>query len=204
LKILDYSEKDELTGLLNRKTFESAFAHLTRIESPSRPGAIQFERVERRRAADPLKPRWLAVMDIDFFKSINDRFGHSRGDDVLAQMARLMRDSFRETDRLFRSGGEEFVVILEPTDARYVRGILERFRTLVEDHEFTQVRAVTISMGYTRVAPGENGAVAFHRADEALYAAKRAGRNRVICYEEMAGGRIPPAETPVDADASMG
>jgi diguanylate cyclase (GGDEF)-like protein len=203
LKILDYSEKDELTGLLNRKTFDATFALLTRIEAPSRANAAPFVRVERRSPADPLQPRWLAVMDIDFFKRVNDRFGHPCGDEVLARMARLMGDSFRESDRLFRCGGEEFVVILEPTDGRYVGGVLERFRALVEAHDFPQVGAVTVSMGYTRVADGDHGAAAFRRADEALYAAKRQGRNRVICYEDLVNGGLLPASAPEAAEATV-
>ena len=201
LKILDYSEKDELTGLLNRKTFDAAFAHMTRIEAPRRIGAVQFERIERRRPADPHQPRWLAALDIDFFKRINDRFGHLCGDEVLVLLARLMRASFREADRLFRSGGEEFVIMLEPTAEEYVPGVLERFRAVVEAHDFPQIGSVTISMGYTRVAAGDDGAAAFRRADEALYAAKRQGRNRVICYEELAGGDVFLATTAVEADA---
>jgi diguanylate cyclase (GGDEF)-like protein len=186
LSLLDDSEKDELTGLLNRKTFDAAFGRLTPIEAPRRTSALQFERIDRRRPADPAQPRWLAIMDIDFFKRVNDRFGHARGDEVLAAMARLMRDSFRESDRLFRCGGEEFVVILEPTDARYVARILERFRRLVETHDFAGSGPITVSMGYTSVAADDDCAAAFRRADEALYAAKRRGRNQVISHEELA------------------
>jgi diguanylate cyclase (GGDEF)-like protein len=188
LDVLADSETDELTGLLNRKTFDAAFNRLTPLEAPRRTGAARFQRLDRRRPADPAQPRWLAVMDIDFFKRINDRFGHARGDEVLAAMARLMRDSFRESDRLFRCGGEEFVAILEPTDGRYVRGILERFRRLVEAHDFAGIGLVTMSMGYTRIAADDHRADALRRADEALYAAKRQGRNQVISYEELAAG----------------
>jgi diguanylate cyclase (GGDEF)-like protein len=192
LKILDYCEKDELTGLLNRKTLDDAFRRLTRIEAPGRDGAIQFERFDRRRPLDPVQPRWLAVVDIDFFKRVNDRFGHSCGDEVLAAVARLMSNSFRESDQLFRCGGEEFVAILQPTDPRYVRGILERFRVLIETHEFPGVGAVTVSIGYTRLAADDDGALAFSRADGALYAAKRRGRNRVICDGESSDAADRP------------
>jgi diguanylate cyclase (GGDEF)-like protein len=191
LNILDDGEKDELTGLLNRKTFDASFGRLTPIEAPGRASVAEFERVDRRRPADPAQPRWLAVMDIDFFKRINDTFGHPRGDEVLAAMARLMRDSFRESDRLFRCGGEEFVVILEPTDGQYVRGVLERFRRVVEAYDFPGVGLVTVSLGYTRVAAGDHRTTAFRRADEALYAAKRQGRNRVIYYEDLGSGPSP-------------
>ncbi len=190
LENLDYSESDELTGLLNRKTFDASFALLTRIEAPARAGAVPFERIERRRPVNPEEPRWLAVMDIDFFKRINDRFGHAGGDEVLVAVAQLMRGSFRQADRLFRCGGEEFVIILEPTQMQYVGGVLERFRAIVENHAFPHIGAVTVSVGYTCVGPGDTGATAFRRADEALYAAKRQGRNKVICYEELPGDAL--------------
>jgi diguanylate cyclase (GGDEF)-like protein len=190
LENLDYSESDALTGLLNRKTFDASFALLTRIEAPTRAGAVPFERIERRRAVNPDEPRWLAVMDIDFFKRINDRFGHTGGDEVLVAMAQLMRGSFRQADRLFRCGGEDFVIILEPTQMQYVGGVLERFRAIVENHAFPHIGAVTVSVGYTCVGPGDTGAAAFRRADEALYAAKRQGRNQVICYEELPGDAL--------------
>lgn len=201
LDVLDYGESDELTGLLNRKTFDAAFAHLTRIEAPGRPCAVPFVRVERRRPTSPDQPRWLAVLDIDFFKRVNDRFGHPCGDEVLVLVARLMRASFRESDRLFRCGGEEFVAILEPTEAQYVGGILERFRAAVEAYAFPRVGCVTVSVGYTRVAPRDNGLAAFRRADEALYAAKRQGRNQVVCCEDMPVAALAQANAQGAADA---
>ena len=132
-------------------------------------------------------------MDIDFFKRINDRFGHARGDEVLAAMARLMRDSFRESDRLFRCGGEEFVVI-SGADRRTIcrRGFSSVFARLVETHDFPASAPVTVSIGYTSVAADDDCAAAFRRADEALYAAKRQGRNQVISHEELANASFSP------------
>ena len=184
LDILDYSENDELTGLPNRKTFDAAFDHMTRIDAAPRADIVQFERIERRRPVAAGEPRWLAVVDVDFFKAINDRFGHAGGDAVLVALARLMRNSFRQTDRLFRCGGEEFVILLEPTPARFVPAILERFRAKVEACAFPQAGAVTVSVGYTAIGPDDDGLTAFRRADEALYAAKRQGRNRVVCSDD--------------------
>jgi len=199
LNILDYGENDELTGLLNRKTFDASFAHLTRIEQPNRPCAIPFVRVERRRPVGADQPRWLAVLDIDFFKRVNDRFGHSCGDETLVLLARLMRASFRESDRLFRCGGEEFVAILEPTEAQHAGAVLERFRAAVEAYAFPGAGHVTVSVGYTRVASDDDGLAAFRRADEALYAAKRRGRNQVVCFEEL--GSADASEPLTDAKA---
>jgi len=203
LNILDYGENDELTGLLNRKTFDAAFAHLTRIEAPSRPCAIPFVRVERRRPAGTDQPRWLAVLDIDFFKRVNDRFGHSCGDEALVLLARLMRASFRESDRLFRCGGEEFVAILEPTEAQHAGGVLERFRAAVEAYAFPRAGHITVSVGYTRVAPDDDGLAAFRRADEALYAAKRRGRNQVVCFEELGSADVSEVPTGIKAGSRL-
>jgi diguanylate cyclase (GGDEF)-like protein len=203
LKILDYSEYDELTGLLNRKTFDGSLAHFVQ-EDARRPGyAAPFKQSSARRPPGPDQHAWLAVLDIDFFKRVNDRFGHLYGDEVLILLARLMRASFREADRLFRCGGEEFVVILAPTEAAFAESVLERFREAVEAFDFPQVGRVTVSIGYTLVTPGDNGLTAFGRADEALYVAKRQGRNQVLSYESLITEGVLHNKTLVGADVEM-
>ncbi len=174
---------------------------MTRIEAPRRSHA-RFNMSASSAAARStrINPRWLAALGRRLFQahqrplrpSMRRRSARLAG----AADARL----FREADRLFRCGGEEFVVILEPTAEEYVPGNSGALSAaVVEAHDFPQVGSVTISMGYTRVAAGDDGAAAFRRADEALYAAKRQGRNRVICYEELAGGDVFPATTAVEA-----
>jgi diguanylate cyclase (GGDEF)-like protein len=200
---LDYSENDDLTGLPNRKTFDASFTHLPAIVASGCAATPAFERIERRRPINAELPRWLAVLDIDFFKRINDRFGHQCGDKVLIVLAQLMRTCFRSADRLFRCGGEEFVIILEPTAAKHVPAVLERFRAQVEAHDFPQVGTVTISIGYTRVALDDSGLSAFQRADRALYAAKRQGRNQVISHEEMDDHAVFPPKVLVELDAMI-
>jgi diguanylate cyclase (GGDEF)-like protein len=190
LRILDYSENDELTGLLNRKTFDDYFGRLVQPRAQSQKGVIPFERIENRRPRNPDQHPWLAVVDIDFFKRINDRFGHLYGDEVLVLLARLMRCSFRETDRLFRCGGEEFIVILESTEAAYAEKVFENFRAAVEIFQFPQVGRVTVSIGYTCIIPGDNGSDAFGRADQALYIAKENGRNQVRSYENLIANSV--------------
>ncbi|WP_158816528.1 GGDEF domain-containing protein [Methylocapsa sp. S129] len=203
LRILDYSEYDELTGLLNRKTFDGSLANFVRVDAPSLDFADPHDRIGGRRAANPDQQAWLAVLDIDFFKRINDRFGHLYGDEVLILLAQLMRSSFREADRLFRCGGEEFVVILAPTEADFAESVLERFRRIVEGADFPQVGRVTVSIGYTGVTSRDNGLTAFGRADEALYVAKRQGRNQVQCYEHLVTGGILQDRTLISADVEM-
>lgn len=182
LSILDDSERDTLTGLLNRKTFDNNIAKIT----SSYRNADDGKKIPlRRRHSNPNWSHWLAVIDIDFFKSVNDRFGHLYGDEVLLLLSRIMEKSFRHNDRLFRFGGEEFVVVLEPASYENAWNVLERFRKAVEGYEFPQVGKVTVSVGFTHIRADEIPASVVGHADEALYYAKQNGRNRVCSYEKL-------------------
>jgi len=209
IKLLDYSELDTLTRLLNRKTFDETFDRLLMVSSADEPDD-GFE--DRRGHLEEGSPAWLCVVDIDHFKRVNDSFGHLFGDEVLLRMGDLMRKTFRGGDRLFRFGGEEFVVILNATDESLAAKSFNRFRTSVEKHEFPQVGKVTCSIGFTAVTKMDVPTDVVGRADEALYYAKEHGRNQVCCYERLvAEGAIAQpvaAEAPVaddfDIDALFG
>jgi diguanylate cyclase (GGDEF)-like protein len=195
--LLDYSEQDTLTGLLNRKTFDAVFARRIAQRSVGERASRMIQLIGRRRNALPHESPWLAVVDIDFFKRINDKFGHLFGDEVLLLTARLMRNCFRGSDTLFRFGGEEFLVLLSPTDEAGANVALERFRKQLEDYDFPQVGHVTVSIGYSRAAQGDNPTVSFERADDALYYAKQNGRNQVRGYEALvAAGALEPKVSP--------
>jgi diguanylate cyclase (GGDEF)-like protein len=175
LALLDYGELDSLTGLLNRKTFESHFEKLR----------------QRREGPAPEDPSWLALIDIDRFKSINDGYGHLFGDEVLLLISQLMRRSFRGSDQLFRFGGEEFVVLLDQASEPGAQIVLERLRASIEAYPFPQVGHVTISVGYTRIDSRDVGTTCVERADAALYYAKSHGRNNVQnCETLVAEGAI--------------
>ncbi|WP_136414212.1 MULTISPECIES: GGDEF domain-containing protein [Oxalobacteraceae] len=179
--ILDYSERDSLTGLLNRKTFDEKFSKLlscAMLESTPK------DQQERRHQHDGNIKQWLAVVDIDHFKRVNDQFGHLYGDEVLILVANLLRSSFRSQDRVFRFGGEEFVVLLRSTTLDDARKIFDRFRANVEQHEFPQVGKVTVSVGFASIST-ESPVVILGHADQALYYAKANGRNRVCYYDEL-------------------
>jgi diguanylate cyclase (GGDEF)-like protein len=191
LSILDDSERDTLTGLLNRKTFDNNIARITAHYRNADTHSSGKPKAPRRRKMHPGWSHWLAVIDIDFFKSVNDRFGHLYGDEVLLLLARLMEKSFRQNDKLFRFGGEEFVVVLEPATAENARAVLERFRKAVEAFHFPQVGQVTVSIGYTHIHSDDIASTTVGHADEALYYAKQHGRNQVCCYEDLiASGAI--------------
>ena len=116
---------------------------------------------------------------MDRFKAFNDEFGHQTGDAVLKQVARLLQETSRTGDLVARFGGEEFVVILPDTELVGAAILAERFRRVVEDAPW-QHRPVTLSIGAADASRAGTCADLIKRADEALYAAKRQGRNRVV------------------------
>lgn len=176
--LLDYSERDALTGLLNRKTFDEQFIRFASLEANAAaamaPDALQ----------EDVPQQWLAVVDIDHFKQVNDRYGHLFGDEVLILVANLLRSSFRPQDRVFRFGGEEFVILLRGVSLHEAQLIFERFRATVGSYPFPQIGQVTVSLGFTstrRCSPVE----ILGQSDQALYFAKQNGRNRVCHYESL-------------------
>lgn len=184
--LLDYSERDSLTGLLNRKTFDDQLAKM--LHPAAEPAASLSGQHERRQLSDPDKKQWLAVVDVDHFKLVNDKFGHLYGDEVLILIANLLQSSFRSQDRVFRFGGEEFVVLLRSTNLENAQRIIDRFRTNVATHVFPQVGTVTVSVGFVSISAYESPVIILGRADQALYYAKSNGRNRACHYDQLVSG----------------
>lgn len=204
LRLLDYSEIDTLTGLLNRKTFDESLlrilSSLQHSDVVANGNVLHLPR--RRQSGDADHSHWLAVIDIDHFKSINDTYGHLIGDEVLLMIANMMKTSFRAHDKLFRFGGEEFVVILNADSGDFAAAGFDRFRASVESHEFPQVGQVTCSVGFTTVSRRDVPTDVVGRADEALYFAKRNGRNRVYCYENLLADGAIAVSRVTDASVS--
>lgn len=180
LSLLDYGERDSLTELLNRKTFDGAFFKATADQSAHPP-----EDMPERRHESPSAGVWLAVLDIDHFKRVNDNFGHLIGDEVLLLMARLMRGNFRFHDQLYRFGGEEFVILMRCDSVEHAEGALQRLREKVQAYAFPQVGTITVSMGVSSLLPNDTPSSAFGRADKAVYYAKEHGRNQVCNYQTL-------------------
>lgn len=178
--LLESSQRDTLTGLLNRQTFDATFL---KASMPVVTDGALDATVDRRSSSTT--GYWLGVVDIDHFKKVNDGFGHLIGDEVLVLVARIMRQSFRHYDRLYRFGGEEFVILLRGGNEEDARAAFERFRVNVESYLFPQVKNVTVSVGFTEVQHQDTPNQAFSRADQGVYQAKHQGRNRVLCYEEL-------------------
>lgn len=152
---------DELTGVFNRRKLEEV---------------MQFE-IER--AIRNKKSLSMLMLDIDYFKKVNDEFGHNIGDQVLKELTELINKDLRETDYFIRVGGEEFVVFLPNTPLDIAKKIAERIRAKVEKHEFNIAGRITISIGATEYLKGDTRDTFFERADKKLYEAKNSGRNRV-------------------------
>lgn len=186
IDILQESETDTLTGLLNRRTFDQNLEMIiSERTAPDSATPLPGKPQQARRKASAEAFHWLALMDIDHFKKVNDEYGHLYGDEVLLLMARNMRKVFRQKDKLFRFGGEEFVVVLDRTTLKSAREVLERFRKTIEKYDFPQIGRVTISIGFVCLYKAEVPSVIIGRADQALYYAKQNGRNRVCQYEEL-------------------
>jgi diguanylate cyclase (GGDEF)-like protein len=176
--LLDYGERDSLTNLLNRKTFDAAFLKRTML------GRIP-EATDERRDPPRSSGHWLGVMDIDHFKKVNDNFGHLIGDEVLILVARLMRSTFRFDDLIYRFGGEEFAIIVNCNCEAHAEAAFNRFRVATQEHVFPQVGRITISLGFTALRPGDTPSAAFERADKAVYYAKSHGRNQVCNHAAL-------------------
>lgn len=162
---LNSALKDPLTGVNNRSSLEST---------------LEREVCLAHRHETPLA---LIVLDIDYFKSINDTYGHLVGDCVIRDIAACAADCIRGTDILYRYGGEEFVIILSNTQRDGARLLAERIRRSIQKHSYIygdHTVQATVSLGVACLQGGENGKSLFQRADECLYQAKQEGRNKTI------------------------
>jgi diguanylate cyclase (GGDEF)-like protein len=180
--LLNHQQRDGLTGLFNRVALQNWLSK-----------ALGNEAHGDRRTGDDNAIGCFAIFDIDYFKRINDSRGHLYGDEVLLTFADLMRESFRFNDLLFRYGGEEFVAILNDTELDTALSVLERFRSTISQHKFSQLNQVTVTIGVARIAPHLKPGALIERADKALYYGKKHGRNQVNAYEWLEQGHIVPA-----------
>jgi len=179
--LLNHQQRDGLTGLYNRVALQNWMGK-----------ALHSEENIERRASDDVPLGCFAMLDIDFFKRINDSRGHLYGDEVLLVFADLMRESFRFNDLLFRYGGEEFAAVLSDTDLDTALVVLERFRETVAQYKFAQLNQMTVTIGVAQVTPQLAPDMLVDRADKALYYGKHHGRNQVHAYEWLDQGRIAP------------
>jgi len=177
------SQTDPLTGLANRKLFDGALAK-----------AIAEAKAKR-------EPLSLLMADVDYFKLFNDKFGHQTGDQVLRLVAQSMKQNVKGQDVAARYGGEEFVIALPKTALRSAITVAEQIRGAVMGKELMKrsngerLGRITVSIGVALLRADDTASSLIERADHCLYAAKRNGRNRVICETdpEAAAGSDGPA-----------
>jgi diguanylate cyclase (GGDEF)-like protein len=177
-KTLELSRVDELTGLLNYRVLMEKLAE------------------EVRRKIRTGREFAFVMVDIDDFKRVNDRYGHLEGSRLIAQMGPLLRTACRtdSTDICFRYGGEEFSILLTETTMEEARAVAERLRQSVDEYPFTvkvshPLETITISLGVSSMTGDKQKSITelINEADIALYHAKAAGKNRVICFSEGCG-----------------
>ncbi len=152
---------DKLTGLYNRYKFYQ----------------VANQEIERSKRHN--RPLSLILFDIDWFKKINDTYGHDAGDRVLRSIAKLLHNNLRKYDLIFRWGGEEFIVLAPETDATNAKKLAEKIRTLISSYDFKEPKEVTVSLGVAELGENDTDIDSLvKRADNALYISKKDGRNR--------------------------
>jgi diguanylate cyclase (GGDEF)-like protein len=158
-QLLVLATKDPLTGAGNRRGLDAKLAEVVNSFKRSGPQSS------------------IILLDLDHFKKVNDIHGHAVGDQILKSITEIINLRIRITDSIYRVGGEEFVVVLEGADLQKAVHLAEQLRTLVDANELVTDQTVTISLGVAELKEGESVNDWLHRADEALYRAKDAGRN---------------------------
>jgi diguanylate cyclase len=173
VKSEERAKTDTLTGLANRRALEEFFRK------------VQLAAMEQGDAVSAL------LIDIDHFKRFNDEFGHGVGDQVLRLMGKLLREQVREIDLPARYGGEELIVVLPTADLATCAAVAERIRRSVSECRMTRrstgeaLPGITVSIGVAQFQGGESMADLIERCDQALYLAKKTGRNRVVTETEL-------------------
>jgi diguanylate cyclase (GGDEF)-like protein len=160
-KLVQLATIDPLTSIANRRKFDEVLQYELNRDSRYKHGLS------------------LVFCDLDHFKKINDQYGHKVGDDVLQAFTSLMSKSIRKTDVIARWGGEEFALLLPTTDIMIAAGMAEKLRLQTEEFKFPHVGNITASFGVTQFVYGDTENSLISRADDALYLAKKFGRNRV-------------------------
>ena len=165
LKMRRLATIDGLTGIFNRMKTEEILAK---------------EISEFQTSANPLS---VILVDVDHFKSVNDTYGHSEGDNVLRSIVSILKDNIRDSDSLGRWGGEEFLIVTPKTNVQSSYSIAQRLTKLVSNYDFANIGHVTVSMGVSTLNDGESFCELLINADKALYRAKENGRNRVEIFD---------------------
>jgi len=166
--------------ITDKKTLEKLSVTDTLTQIPNRLYLDTHYKKEIDRAKRYNTTFSIIIIDIDFFKDVNDTYGHQIGDTVLINVANILKNSIRELDILGRWGGEEFMIICSETNIKNAEILANKIKNTIEYYDFPTVRSITCSFGVSQYIESDQSEEAFKRADEALYLSKNSGRNRVI------------------------
>ncbi|MCU7835239.1 MAG: GGDEF domain-containing protein [gamma proteobacterium symbiont of Taylorina sp.] len=187
LELIEKTRRDKLTQLLNRETLDAEITRLLMRNNTPESNILKFPDYPTSDARRTAKNStyWLGLVDIDFFKKINDTYGHLYGDEVLILVARLLEKSIREYDLAFRYGGEEFVIIAVSDELEMAALAFERIRKVINEHPYANVEGLSVSIGFSQVTNQMSPSDVIGEADTALYYAKDNGRNQVQFYNDL-------------------
>jgi len=160
-ELYDLATKDEKTGVYNYRFFKNIFE-------------IEVEKTKRKK-----EKLSLIMIDIDFFKKVNDQYGHLVGDKLLVELTKRLRKDLRDYDVLARFGGEEFLILLPGTDIATAKKVAERLRRNLWKNKKLERYKITISLGITEYKVRDNIAKMIKRVDKAMYISKKGGRNKI-------------------------
>ena len=162
--LYDAATQDNKTGIYNYNFFQSVFK-------------MEFEKAKR-----GLQKLSLLIVDIDYFKKINDKYGHVQADELLEQLAKVLKKSTRKSDIVARFGGEEFVVLFTETNLKKAKEVGSRIKSSIKKNRILKKHKLTVSGGLTEYVNGDTIRKMMCRADNALYSAKKSGRDRFIAF----------------------
>lgn len=184
--LLAYSDRDALTGLLNRKSLDDTFYSAVLEELDGILDAAMDAAAPDRERRHRVPPNyWLGTIVIDNFHLLGDKHGHLIMEEVTLLVARIMNSTFRTHDRLYRFGGEQFAVLFHCPEEALALGAFERLRANVEKYNFPQVGRVTVSAGFTRVLADDSPSTALERTEQAIDFAQKNGRNKVCSHPDL-------------------
>jgi diguanylate cyclase (GGDEF)-like protein len=186
--LLEYSDRDAMTGLLNRKSLDDAFysAVLEDLDAAAKSGPAGGDPVDDERRHRVPANYWLGSAKVDNFGLIAERHGRGVAEEVLTRVARILANTFRTYDRLYRFSDDHFCVLLHCPDEALVLGAFERFRSSVEKYNFAKAGRVTVTCGFVNVLADDSPASCIEKTEKAVDFARRSGGNKACSYVGLA------------------
>ncbi len=200
IELLDKSQRDKLTNLLNRETLHDEITNILINVAEQKARDLLKDQEQQKydsRNYTENPQFWLGVLDIDYFKKINDTYGHLYGDEILIMVAQLLQKNLRDFDLVFRYGGEEFVILLYAANPKEAREAFNRIRLTIKKHRFAKIDTLTVSIGAVMIKDQTTSSTVISQADTALYYSKEHGRDQVNCYQDLLESGVIAAEPSV-------